>query len=59
MRRVTNAHHKEHTMLIRTHDNGFNHPVPSEITPRAVHAGRRDVMKLLAGGAAGAAGSAG
>ncbi len=42
-------------MLIRTHDNGFNHPVPSEITPRAVHAGRRDVMKLLAGGAAGAA----
>jgi sulfoxide reductase catalytic subunit YedY len=48
-------------MLIKTHNNhndhvnGFIHPVPSEITPRAVYEGRRDLMKLLATGAAGAA----
>ena len=42
-------------MLIRTHDNGFQHPVPSEITPPEVHAQRRDILRLLAGGAAGAA----
>ena len=42
-------------MLIKTHDNGFIHPVSSEITPRSAYAGRRDIMKLLAGGVAGAA----
>ena len=42
-------------MLIKARDNGFTHPVPSEITPRHVYAGRRDMMKLLATGAAGAA----
>ncbi len=42
-------------MLIKSRDNGFIHPVPSEITPRSIYAGRRDMMKLLATGAAGAA----
>ncbi len=42
-------------MLIKTHDNGFIHPVSSEITPHRAYAGRRDIMKLLAGGVAGAA----
>jgi len=42
-------------MLIKTHDNGFIHPVSSEITPHRAYAGRRDMMKLLAGGVAGAA----
>jgi len=36
-------------------DNGFNHPLSSEITPRADYESRRDVLKLIAGGAAGAA----
>ncbi len=42
-------------MLIKTHDNGFIHPVSSEITPRSAYSGRRDMMKRLAGGVAGAA----
>ena len=42
-------------MLIRTQNSGFNHAAASEITPRSVYEGRRDLMKLLAGGAAGAA----
>ncbi|MEJ8846559.1 protein-methionine-sulfoxide reductase catalytic subunit MsrP [Variovorax rhizosphaerae] len=41
-------------MLIKSRQDGFNHPVPSEITPRDVYEGRRDLLKLLAGGAAGA-----
>ncbi|RSZ45681.1 MULTISPECIES: protein-methionine-sulfoxide reductase catalytic subunit MsrP [unclassified Variovorax] len=36
-------------------DNGFIHPLSSEITSRAVYEGRRDLLKLMAGGAAGAA----
>ncbi len=40
-------------MLIRSDDDGFIHPVPSEITPAAVYHGRRDVLKALAAGAAG------
>jgi sulfoxide reductase catalytic subunit YedY len=36
-------------------NSGFDHPLPSEITPRAVYESRRDLLKLLAGGAAGAA----
>ncbi len=41
-------------MLIQTRSNGFTHSVPSEITPQGVYHGRRDLMKLLATGAAGA-----
>ncbi|MBS0427919.1 MAG: protein-methionine-sulfoxide reductase catalytic subunit MsrP [Proteobacteria bacterium] len=42
-------------MLIRSRDSGFNHPHASDITPRAVYEGRRDMLRVLAGGAAGAA----
>jgi len=42
-------------MLIKTHANGFDHLVPSEITPRGIYQGRRDLIKLMATGAAGAA----
>ena len=41
-------------MLIQTFSDGFNHRVPSEITPHAAYQGRRDMLKLLAMGAAGA-----
>ena len=41
------------TMLIHSRDKGFNHPLSSEITPRTVYEGRREMLKLLAGGAAG------
>jgi len=34
--------------------SGFHHPLPSEITPRAVYEGRRDMLRLLATGAMGA-----
>ncbi len=40
-------------MLIKSSSDGFIHPVPSEITPREVYEGRRDLLKLLASGAAG------
>ena len=40
-------------MLIRSRDDGFDHPHSSEITPRAVYEDRRRMMKILAGGAAG------
>jgi sulfoxide reductase catalytic subunit YedY len=40
---------------ISSSDNGFVHPLSSEITPRAEYEGRRDLLKLMAGGAAGAA----
>jgi methionine sulfoxide reductase catalytic subunit len=42
-------------MLIRTGRNGFEHPVPSEITPRAVYEDRRTMLRWMAGGGAGAA----
>jgi sulfoxide reductase catalytic subunit YedY len=42
-------------MLIKTRDDGFCHPIPSEITNRTVYQRRRDLLKLLANGAAGAA----
>ncbi|WCM89361.1 protein-methionine-sulfoxide reductase catalytic subunit MsrP [Acidovorax sp. NCPPB 3576] len=42
-------------MPIPRRDNGFIHAASSEITPRAVYEGRRDLIKLMAGGAAGAA----
>ena len=40
-------------MLIKTNADGFNHVVPSEITPFKAYEGRRDMLKLIAGGAAG------
>ena len=42
-------------MLIKTNASGFDHPVPSEITPQGIYHGRRDLIKLMATGAAGAA----
>ena len=42
-------------MLIKSLRDGFTHPVTSEITPRAVYEQRRDLLKLLASGVAGAA----
>ena len=42
-------------MLIPSRDSGFNHPHSSEITPRSVYEDRRQMLKLMAGGAAGAA----
>jgi sulfoxide reductase catalytic subunit YedY len=42
-------------MAFRPRNDGFQHPIPSEITPRHVYEGRRDLMKLMAGGAAGTA----
>ncbi len=41
-------------MLIRK-DNGFVHPQSSEITSLAAYQNRRDLIRLMAGGAAGAA----
>lgn len=41
-------------MLIQTRRDGFIHPVPSEITPRAVYQNRRELLKWIATGAAGA-----
>ena len=40
-------------MLINDSRSGFSHPIPSEITPREVYESRRDMLKLLASGAAG------
>ena len=42
-------------MLIKTNANGFNHTIPSEITSASAYQSRRDLMKLMATGAAGAA----
>ncbi|MFM9880555.1 MAG: protein-methionine-sulfoxide reductase catalytic subunit MsrP [Burkholderiaceae bacterium] len=42
-------------MLIKTHADGFNHAVPSEITAYSTYQRRRDLIKLMASGAAGAA----
>jgi|HigsolmetaAR201D_1030396.scaffolds.fasta_scaffold00389_25 sulfoxide reductase catalytic subunit YedY len=36
-------------------DRGFEHPIPSEITPRAVYEGRRELLRRMAAGSAGAA----
>ncbi len=41
-------------MLIKTNDDGFQHNLPSETTPQSSYQNRRDLMKLLATGAAGA-----
>ncbi len=42
-------------MLIRSHDQGFDHGVPSEITPQRIYQNRRELIKAMAGGAAGVA----
>ncbi len=42
-------------MPIKTHTNGFNHNIASDITDQSVYAGRRDALKWLASGAAGSA----
>ena len=42
-------------MLIKTRNLDFNHPVSREITQRSVYEGRRDLLKVLATGTAGAA----
>ncbi|MBC7919024.1 MAG: protein-methionine-sulfoxide reductase catalytic subunit MsrP [Rhodoferax sp.] len=42
-------------MLIKTQDDGFIHPVPSEITDPQTYAQRRDILKRMALGAGGAA----
>jgi sulfoxide reductase catalytic subunit YedY len=42
-------------MLIRTGRDGFQHPVASEITPQGVYQDRRQLMKWMATGVAGAA----
>jgi methionine sulfoxide reductase catalytic subunit len=42
-------------MIIKTQRDGFIHPVSSDITPARVYEGRRDMIKLMATGVAGAA----
>lgn len=42
-------------MLIKTRDDGFVHPIPSEITPADIYHRRRELLRLMAGGVAGAA----
>ncbi|HYF44405.1 MAG TPA: protein-methionine-sulfoxide reductase catalytic subunit MsrP [Ramlibacter sp.] len=42
-------------MLIKTGHDGFIHPHSSEITPHGVYQRRRELIKLMASGAAGAA----
>ncbi|MEK9804386.1 MAG: protein-methionine-sulfoxide reductase catalytic subunit MsrP, partial [Curvibacter sp.] len=42
-------------MLIKTRDDGFVHPMASEITPPGIYQQRRELLRLMAGGAAGAA----
>ncbi|MEO7952747.1 MAG: protein-methionine-sulfoxide reductase catalytic subunit MsrP [Polaromonas sp.] len=40
-------------MLIKTKASGFDHSIPSDITPQGLYQGRRDLIKLMASGAAG------
>ena len=42
-------------MRIKTHTSGFDHLISSEITPQSAYQGRREMIKLMATGAAGAA----
>jgi len=42
-------------MLIKTRRDGFIHPLSSEITPASSYHGRREMLKLMATGVAGAA----
>jgi sulfoxide reductase catalytic subunit YedY len=41
-------------MLIKTDHSGFDHAIPSDITPQGVYHQRRNLIKLMATGAAGA-----
>ena len=41
-------------MLIKTNANGFNHAIPSDITSASTYQSRRELMRLMATGAAGA-----
>ena len=41
-------------MLIKNNSNAFNHAVPSEITSQSIYQGRRDMIRLMATGVAGA-----
>ena len=41
-------------MLIKTNANGFDHPMSSEITSQVTYQQRRELIKLIATGAAGA-----
>lgn len=41
-------------MLIKTRGDGFVHPYSSEITPQSAYQDRRQLLRLMAGGAAGA-----
>jgi sulfoxide reductase catalytic subunit YedY len=40
-------------MLIKTRSNAFDHPTASEITDRSLYENRRDILKMMATGAAG------
>ncbi len=42
-------------MLIKSNRDGFIHPVASEITPQGIYHQRRDLIRLMAAGAAGTA----
>ena len=42
-------------MLIKTGNQGFVHPDASEITPESIYQSRRQLIRLMAGGGAGAA----
>lgn len=42
-------------MLIQTHAQGFDHRIASDITPLTVYQSRRDLIRLMATGAAGVA----
>ena len=42
-------------MLIKTNSRGFDHSIPSDITSVSAYQSRRELMKLMATGAAGAA----
>ena len=42
-------------MILRTHDDGRQHAVPSDITPQRVYRERRQLLHTLASGVAGAA----
>jgi len=42
-------------MLIKTDHNGFSQAVSSDITPQGIYQGRRELIKLMATGAAGVA----
>jgi sulfoxide reductase catalytic subunit YedY len=42
-------------MIIKTNHDGFSHPISSEITAESAYQNRRDLIRLMAGGVAGAA----